>query len=94
MASEGPSFGPRGMGDALPKETQMHLIRAASELAAAFENVMPKGKMPDDVKQHGLAAQREFILMLRAILDHQLERVDKKAGKPAPKPRVKKIEVQ
>jgi hypothetical protein len=85
-----------GMGDMLPKETQMHLFKAATELAMAFENIMPKRQMPDDVKQHAVAAQREFLLMLRAFLDHQIEGVDKRcgAGSKEPESRLKKIDVQ
>src|SRR5512136_923561 len=91
--SEG-TMGRGGMGDMLPKETQMHLFKAATELAMAFENVMPKKQMPDDVKQHAIAAQREFLLMLRAFLDHQIEGVDKKcgAGSTEPESKLKKIE--
>jgi hypothetical protein len=87
--------GGMGMGDMLPKETQMHLFKAATELAMAFENIVPKKHMPDEVKQHATAAQREFLLMLRAILDHQISRVDDKCcSAPEKEPRVKKIDVQ
>jgi hypothetical protein len=93
--SEG-MMGGGGVADMLPKETQMHLFKAATELAMALENVMPKRQMPDDVKQHAVAAQREFLLMLRAFLDHQIEGVDKKcgAGSKQPETRLKKIDVQ
>jgi len=90
-----PSGGIRGMGDMLPKETQMHLFKAATELAMALENIVPKNQMPDEVKQHALAARREFLLMLRAFLDHQISRVDSKScSKPETEPRLKKIDVQ
>jgi hypothetical protein len=88
------SGGMGGMGDMLPKETQMHLFKAATELAMAFENIMPKNKVPDDVKQHAMAAQREFLMMMRAFLDHQIEQVGKRGSGYEPESKLKKIDVQ
>ena len=81
-----------GLGGAIPKETQMHLFKAFSELAIALDNMVPKSSIPEDAKKHATAAHKEFLLMLRALIDARIECVDKKEGKEGPK--LKKIRVE
>jgi hypothetical protein len=70
----------------------MHLFKAFSELAIALDNMVPKSSIPEDAKKHAAAAQREILLMLRALIDAKIECVDKNKGKEEPK--LKKIKVE
>src|SRR5512137_2390315 len=92
---EGPSSGGTeggfgGMG--MSKETQMHLFKALSEFAIAADGMLPKSKMPDEAKKHAVAAKKEILLMMRALIDAQIECVEK--GKMPEVPRLKKIRVE
>jgi len=55
-------------------ETREHLTRAGVELMMALDSMLPKGLVPDDVKEHYRNAKRETALMMKAIIDHQVER--------------------
>jgi len=89
------SWGPaRFAEEAIPKETQMHIFRAVSEMALALDSLMPKDQMPEDVRKHALAAKKEFMLMARAFLDHEISRVERRSKETARAPPVKKIEVK
>lgn len=95
---EAPEESPKeGMGDAggshaIPKETQIHLFRAFSELAMAMDTVIPKSRMPEEAKEHAKAAKKELLLMMRALIDAKIEREQKKEGEKGP--RLKKIKVE
>jgi hypothetical protein len=92
FSEESSGGGLGGLGGAIPKETQMHLFKAFSELAIALDNMVPKSSIPEDAKKHAAAAQREILLMLRALIDAKIECVDKNKGKEEPK--LKKIKVE
>lgn len=79
-----------GMG--MSKETQMHLFKALSEFAIAADGMLPKTKMPDEAKKHAMAAKKEMLLMIRALIDAQIECVEK--GNTAEVPKLKKIKVE
>jgi hypothetical protein len=85
----GQGFGGAGMS----KETQMHLFKALTELAVAFEGMMPKNKFPEEATKHGKAAKKEFLLMVRALIDAEIECVDK-GKKEGGGPILKKIKVE
>ncbi len=76
----------------MSKETQMHLFRALSEFAIAADGMIPKNRMPEEAKKHATAAKKEILLMIRALIDAQIECVDK--GKGAEVPKLKKIKVE
>jgi hypothetical protein len=79
-----------GMG--MSKETQMHLFKALSEFAIAADGMIPKNKMPDEAKKHAVAAKKEILLMIRALIDAKIECVEK--GKNIEVPKLKKIKVE
>jgi len=81
------------LGNMMPQETQMHLFKALSEFAMAMDKLVPKSRMPEDAKRHAMAAQKEFLLMVRALIDAKIECVEKKASKEEG-PKLKKIDVQ
>lgn len=81
-----------GMGNMMSKETQMHLFKALTEFAVAADGMIPKSKMPEEVKKHAVAAKKEILLMMRALIDAQIECVDKSKDVEAPK--LKKIKVE
>lgn len=82
---------PKGAADFIPKETQMHLFRAGTELALALETLLPKSRMPEEVKEHAMAARKEVLLMVRAMIDSNLEEKEKCAPSSAG---LKKIEIE
>lgn len=55
------------------KETRDHLVRAGTEMILAIDSMLPRDLVPPDVKEHYLAAKRETILLVKALLDAQLE---------------------
>jgi hypothetical protein len=81
-----------GIGDMMPKETQMHLFKALSEFVVAVDGMVPKSKMPEEAKKHAVAAKKEILLMMRALIDAQIACVEKGKGVQAPK--LKKIKVE
>lgn len=82
---------PKGAADFLPKETQMHLFRAGTEMALALDTLLPKSRIPEEVKEHAMAARKEVLLMIRAMIDANLEGKEKCAPSSAG---LKKIEVE
>jgi hypothetical protein len=69
-------------------ETRDHLIRATTEIILAVDSMIPRDKIPEDVKQHYLAAKRETMLLVRSVLDAQINLVQdletKREGPPEP----------
>lgn len=85
------------MSDAIfSKETRDHLVRASTEAILAIDSMIPRDKIPEDVKQHYLAAKRETMLLIKSVLDAQINMVQdlesKKEGPP--EPGLKKIDLQ
>jgi hypothetical protein len=81
-----------GMGGTMSKETQMHLFKALSELAIAADGMIPKSKMPEEAKKHAMAAKKEILLTVRALIDARIECMDK--GMSVEGPKLKKIKVE
>ena len=77
----------------ISQDTVGHLMRAATEFLGAMDSMMPKKKVPDEVKVHYLAAKREMMLMARAMLDAKIAAFDARHGQQAApeEPRVKQI---
>lgn len=88
----GSQAGSYGMGDVMSKEAQMHIFKALTELAAAFEGMVPRNRFPEEAKKHGKAAKKEFLLMMRSLIDAEIECVERGKGKSEPK--LKKIKVE
>ncbi|MEM0448589.1 MAG: hypothetical protein QW520_02065 [Methanomassiliicoccales archaeon] len=84
--------GASGVAGMMSRETQMHIFRAMTELAQAFEGMMPKSMFPEEAKKHGKAAKKELLLMMRALIDAEIERVEK--GRPGGEVKLKKIKVE
>ena len=83
---------PKGM---ISQEAAGHLIRAATEFMGAMDSMMPKKKVPDEIKIHYLAAKKEMMLMARAILDAKIAACETgQTTQTAEEPRVKKIELE
>jgi len=79
-------------------ETRGHLVRAGTELVLALDSMVPRDMVPPAVKEHYLAAKRETILLLKALLDAQLgmvEDLEKPVERPADEvePGLRKIEL-
>jgi hypothetical protein len=83
-----------GRGHGIPKESQAHLYKAFSEFAIAMDTMFSRSSMiPEEAKEHGKAAKKEVLLMMKAILDAKIQCMDKKSsGKDEPK--LKKIRVE
>ncbi len=90
-SSEGCCEGSLG-GMRMSRETQIHLFKALSEFAVAVDGMVPKSKMPEEAKKHAVAAKKEILLMMRAMIDAQIECVEK--GKQFEPPKLKKIKVE
>jgi hypothetical protein len=81
------------MKDALlSKETTEHVMKAGTELFLALDSIIPESRMPADARKHYLAAKREFLLMMKSVIDANLEAVDTLQGKESSD--LKKIEVK
>ncbi|MCJ7517367.1 MAG: hypothetical protein MUO18_05325 [Methanomassiliicoccales archaeon] len=81
------------MKDALlSKETTEHVMKAGTELFLALDSIIPESRMPADARKHYLAAKREFLLMMKSVIDANLEAVDTLQGKESSE--LKKIEVK
>jgi hypothetical protein len=78
----------------MPKDTVAHLMRAATEFLGAMDTMMPKRKMPDEVRVHYKAAKKEMLLMARAILDAKIAECDGEKSAEAEEPRVRKINLE
>lgn len=74
-------------------ETRDHLVRAGTEMILAIDSMVPKGLVPPDVKKHYLAAKRETILLVKALLDAQLEVVKDLERDEEPPPSFHKIDL-
>jgi len=79
-------------GGMIPQEAVGHLMKAATEFLGAMDSMMPKKKMPSDVRVHYMAAKKEMMLMARAMLDAQIAACD--GGHAEEAPRVKKINLE
>jgi hypothetical protein len=86
------------MSDAIfSKETRDHVVRASTEIILAVDSMIPRDKIPEDVKQHYLAAKRETMLLIRSILDAQINMVldlESKEEPPPEEPGLRKIDLQ
>ena len=60
----------------LSKETTEHIMKAGTELLLALDSVIPESKIPVEARRHYLAAKREFLLMMKSIIDANLRAVD------------------
>lgn len=80
------------------KESRDHLVRAGTELVLAIDSMVPRDMVPPAVKEHYLAAKKETILLLKALLDAQLgmvEDLEKPVERPPDEvePGLRKIEL-
>lgn len=66
----------------LPKPAREHLVRAGSEMLLALDYMIPRDKIPDDVKQHLIAAKRETLMIWKCLLDAQLNVIKEMERKP------------
>jgi hypothetical protein len=85
------------MSDAVfSKETRDHLVRASTEIILAVDSMIPRDKIPEDVKQHYLAAKRETMLLIRTLLDAQINMVMDLESKTEPPPEegLRKIDLE
>jgi hypothetical protein len=78
------------------KDTRDLFVRASTELILAIDSMIPRDKIPEDVKQHYLAAKRETMLLIKSVLDAQITMVqDLESKKEAPpEPGLRKIDLQ
>jgi predicted component of type VI protein secretion system len=78
------------------KETRDHLVRAGTEIILAVDSMIPRDKIPEDVKEHYLAAKKETLLLVKSLLDAQVTMVqdlqEKKEAPPEPGPRKIKLD--
>jgi hypothetical protein len=76
-------------------ETMGHLMRAATEFMGAMDTMIPKKKMPAEVKVHYKAAKKEMMLMARAFLDAKIAACDaEQNGQAVEEQRVRKINLE
>jgi predicted component of type VI protein secretion system len=74
------------------KETRDHLVRAGTEIILAVDSMIPRDKIPEDVKEHYLAAKKETLLLVKSLLDAQVTMVqDLQEKKEVPEPGPRKI---
>jgi hypothetical protein len=81
-------------GGTISQDTVGHLMKAATEFLGAMDTMMPKKKMPDEVRVHYRAAKKEMLLMARAILDAKIAECDTERSTPEEEPRVRKINLE
>jgi predicted component of type VI protein secretion system len=84
------------MGESMfSKETRDHLVRASTEIILAIDSMIPRDKIPEDVKQHYLTAKRESLLLVRSLLDSQINLVrDIENKEQPPEAGLRKIELE
>jgi hypothetical protein len=84
------------MGEAVfSRDTREHLIRASTEMILAIDSMIPRDKIPEDVKQHFLAAKRETLMLVRSVIDAQIGMVrDVEAKEEPPETGLRKIELE
>jgi hypothetical protein len=80
-------------GGMISQESVGHLMRAATEFMGAMDSMMPKKKVPDEVKVHYRAAKKEMLLMARAMLDAKIAECDASPVKEE-EPRIRKINLE
>ena len=78
----------------IPQETVGHLMRAATEFLGAMDTMMPKKKMPTEVRKHYKAAKKEMLLMARAMLDAKIAECDGERTATEEEPRIRKINLE
>jgi hypothetical protein len=76
----------------LSKETTEHIMKAGTELFLALDSVIPESRIPVDARKHYLAAKKEFLLMMKSVIDANLEAVEKQEKTDSSK--MKRIDVQ
>ncbi|MBI0583117.1 MAG: hypothetical protein ISF22_02700 [Methanomassiliicoccus sp.] len=77
------------------RETRDHLVRAGTEMILAIDSMIPRDKIPEDVKQHYLAAKRETLLLVRALLDSQITMIkDIEENADLPETGLRKIDLE
>jgi hypothetical protein len=77
------------------KETRDHLVRASTEMILAIDSMIPRDKIPEDVKKHFMAAQRETLLLFRSVLDAQINLCrDLESKEQPPETGLRKIELE
>jgi hypothetical protein len=81
-------------GGMISQDTVGHLMKAATEFLGAMDTMMPKRKMPDEVRVHYKAAKKEMMLMARAILDAKIAECDNERAPAEQEPRVRKINLE
>ena len=81
-------------GGMISQDTIGQLMKAATAFLGAMDSMMPKRKMPDEVKVHFKAAKKEMLLMARAILDAKIAECDSEKSTAEVAPRVKKINLE
>ena len=81
-------------GGMIPQETVGHLMRAATEFLGAMDTMMPKKKMPDEVRKHYRAAKKEMLMMARAMLDAKIAECDSEKAAPAKESHIRKINLE
>ncbi len=78
----------------LPRAAREHLLRAGTEMLLAFDSMVPRERIPDDVRQHYVNAKRETLMIWKCLLDAQLNLIREMERKPeAQEPGLKKIEL-
>lgn len=84
------------MGESMfSKETRDHLVRASTEMILAIDSMIPRDKIPEDVKKHFMAAQRETLMLFRSVIDSQLSMCrDIEAQEEPPEGGLRKIELE
>lgn len=76
----------------LSKETTEHVMKAGTELFLALDSVIPESRIPADARKHYLAAKKEFLLMMKSVIDANLQTVEDLEKTDSSK--LKKIEVK
>jgi hypothetical protein len=76
----------------MDKEGLQHLMKGATEIMMAMEQMIPKRQMSPEVKLHAKNVKREMLLLARAMLDVKIKECDEEE-KEAPTPKLKKIKL-
>jgi hypothetical protein len=65
----------------IPEETVEHAWKAREELRKSVAALLPS--LPPEFTAHRQAARKEMLLAFRSLIDHAIERVEKRDVKPA-----------
>ena len=76
----------------LSKETTEHIMKAGTELFLALDSFIPESRIPVDARKHYLTAKKEFLLMMKSVIEANLEAVDNLEKSDSSK--LRKIDVQ